>query len=194
MLDYTQYRMLVPFSASSSSDALIHDDKDQFPGSQIFLRQQHTVQIIQLVEGPPPPPRRITSVIGDGQASSSSSYASSSEYSSSSASDEEDNDVEDEESVCSSYCSSDLPPEHLSSPHWDDSSAPRLDPYSESHSIRMKRILAWRENFSTHLTGTLSGKRAPLLLRSTTANTRVSFRCRTLPYIIAKAKTRPRGR
>lgn len=185
----------MPLSASSSSDALIHDDKHQFPGSQIFLRQQHTVQIIQLVEGPPPPPRRITSVIGDGQASSSSSYASSSEYSSSSASDEEeDDDEEDEESACSSYCSSDLPPEQLSSPHYDDSSAPRSDPFSETHSIRMKRILAWRENFSTHLTDTLSGKRASLLLRSTTANTRISFRCRTLPFIIAKAKTRPRGR
>ncbi|KAF9459290.1 hypothetical protein BDZ94DRAFT_1171952 [Collybia nuda] len=165
--------MLLPLSATSSSDALFHDDNNKFPGTQIFLRQQHTVQIIQLVECDPPPPRRITSVIGEGQASSSSSYASSSEYSESSTSDEGDDDDdnnnnnnnnneggEDEEAACSSYCSSDVPPQPLPSPSpqfYDMSnSPPRPDPYADTHLIRMKRILAWRENFSTHLTDTLS--------------------------------------
>jgi hypothetical protein len=175
MLDY-QYRMLVPLSASSSSDALLHDDQNKFPSGQIFLRQQHTVQIIQLVEGPPPPPRRISSVINDSDASSS---FYSSEYSESSASDE------DEESACSSYCSSD---EDLVSPQCNDSSAPVPQSYSETHSIRMKRILAWRENFSTHLTDSLSGKQPSLLLRSATAYTSISFRRRTIPFILAKAK------
>lgn len=142
MLVFNQ-RMLVPLSVSSS-DALSQDD-NKFSSGHLFLRQQHTVQIIQLVEGPPPPPRNITSVINE-------SYASSSAYSSDYSSIDED---EEEEEACSSYCSSDLQPD---SPPCDDESdaAPRPELSTETYSST-KRILAWRENFSSHFSATFSG-------------------------------------
>jgi len=100
------------------------------PG-HLYLRQQRTLEIIQLVEGPPPP-RRIASSL----ASSSYSYYDSEPSSSSD---------EESESLCSSYCSSDV---RLDS---DTSQAQRSADRSDdtTFSIRMKRILAWRENFSS---------------------------------------------
>jgi len=140
--------MLVPFSVSSS-DALSHDDR-KYPSNphHLYLRQQHTVQIIQLVEGPPPPPRNITSVINDSGASSS---FYSSDYSSSS-----EDESEDEEEAGSSYCSSDLPPEQPDMQSESDaclagSSGTTLP--TETYSA-FQRILSWRENFSTHLSST----------------------------------------
>ncbi|KAG5653313.1 hypothetical protein H0H81_001184 [Sphagnurus paluster] len=134
--------MLVPLSVSSS-DVHNHDDP-KFSTGHLYLRQPHTVQIIQLVEGPPPPPRKITSVINASTSAYSSSYSSSSTSS------------EDDESLCSSYCSSDLPPEQSDSPLGDqESTALHSELPHETYSTT-KRILAWRENFSAHLSTTAS--------------------------------------
>ncbi|KAG6831784.1 hypothetical protein H0H87_003909 [Tephrocybe sp. NHM501043] len=143
MLDFAP--MLVPLALSASDAHSSNACDDKYPSSHVYLRQQHTVQIIQLVEGPPPPPRNISSVIDD----TSSAY-----YSSSSSSADDDDD--DEESVCSSYCSSDIPPEQSDAPQAEETS----DSLELSHETfsTTKRILAWRENFSAHLSATASGK------------------------------------
>jgi len=138
-----------PLSYTSPDLLMFDDEQNKVNSSHLYFRQPYSLQVIQLVEGPPPPPRRITSVINDSSASSSSSSPYSSEYSDSSPSDE------DEESVCSSYCSSDLSPEQIESPQSEDSTALRES--TATYSIRMKRILAWRENFSPHRSTTLSG-------------------------------------
>lgn len=60
---------------------------------------------------------------------------------------DEQEQEEEEEEVCESYCSS------------EEEEIPQ-DPRTSStdtYSLRMKRILAWRENFSAHLSATLSG-------------------------------------
>ncbi|KAG7093330.1 hypothetical protein E1B28_007010 [Marasmius oreades] len=94
----------------------------------------HPVQVIELVECTAPP-RRIADY----------SYASSS-YTSSD---------DDEELECSSYCSSEDPLE-ATSPHvlCDKQGVPQFS--SDTYSLRMKRILSWRKNFSSHLGSTLS--------------------------------------
>ncbi|RDB23835.1 hypothetical protein Hypma_008949 [Hypsizygus marmoreus] len=149
------YAMLGPLTGSST-EALNDDPK--FSSGHVYFRQQHTVQIIQLVEGPPPPPRNITSVIADSYASSS---AYSSGYSSSSSSTHED-----DESACSSYCSSDMPPEQPDSPLCGDESGAALRPglSTETYSST-KRILAWRENFSSQLSATSSEPALPTSLK-----------------------------
>jgi len=106
-----------------------------------FYFQQHTVQIIQLVEGQPPSPRRITSILSSSTSGTPSS--SSSPYSSSDADSSQSDDESDP--ICSSYCSSDVPPHEPPSEH---------DRYhvalpDETYSVRMKRIFAWRDHFST---------------------------------------------
>jgi hypothetical protein len=78
-----------------------------------------------------------------------SSYYDSTEYSSS-----EEEEEEEEEELCSSYCSSDLPPEVLECPESEAFVKPPFSP--ESDDIRMKRILAWRENFSAAMSATFS--------------------------------------
>jgi hypothetical protein len=83
----------------------------------------------------------------------SSSYVSSSAYSESYDDDEDDQDMqeqddEQEEEVCESYCSSEE----------EDTQDSLTSPSSDTYSLRMKRILAWRENFSAHLSATLSGE------------------------------------
>lgn len=158
MLDFDQTMLLPTLPLSiSSSDILGHStEQSKDHSNHVYYRQQHTVQIIQLVEGPPPTPRHISSVINDSSASSTSSDAYSSEYSESCPS------QEDEESVCSSYCSSDSPSEQPDLPHCEEgSSSSKPESSSESYTLRMKRIMAWRENFSTHLSATLSGKCSP---------------------------------
>lgn len=148
MIDLDRHRMLSPLSVSSS-DVLIQDDK--FPSSShLYLRQQHTVQIIQLVEGPPPSPRHI-----NGNTASSCDYSSEDSESSDEDDGDDDDEEEEEESVCSSYCSSDLSPEQL--PRDYDSNALRPGSSSQTYSLPLKRILAWRENFSTQPGATLSG-------------------------------------
>jgi hypothetical protein len=150
MIDFDQHRMLSPLSISSS-DVLINDSK--FPSSShLYLRQQHTVQIIQLVEGPPPSPRHIGSVI-NGSAASSSDCSTNDSTEDSESSDDDD----DEESVCSSYCSSDAPPEHPESPRDDESTRLISGSPSQTYSLPWKRILDWRQNFSAPLSATLSG-------------------------------------
>jgi len=130
-----------------TSSSIVDDVDAKLNATHLYCHQQHTVQIIQLVEGPPPP-RRILDT-NSYYSSSSSDYSSSEE--------------EDDEEDCSSYCSSEeeaevQPPQpHPKSISLDISSS------SETYSIRMKRILAWRENFSAHMSATLSGMYDPLL-------------------------------
>ncbi|KAJ3771863.1 hypothetical protein FB446DRAFT_80187 [Lentinula raphanica] len=105
----------------------------KFNATHLYYKP-HAVQIIQLVECSPPP-----------QTLSPDSFASSSSGASSSyCSDEE------EESECSSYCSSEEDIIEQNSPDWvhDQSS-------SDTYNLRMKRILAWREDFSSHLSTTM---------------------------------------
>ncbi|KAG5341543.1 hypothetical protein E4T56_gene3190 [Termitomyces sp. T112] len=146
--------MLVPFSLSAS-DAQSHTSVDnKYPSQHLLLRQPYTVQIIQLVEGPPPPPRiKISSAIGD----TSSEHYYSSSYSSSA----EDNNA-DNESACSSYCSSDIPPEQSGSQLEKPSNSLELS--RETFSVT-KRILAWRENFSAHMSATASEVSLPSTLK-----------------------------
>ncbi|KIK55245.1 hypothetical protein GYMLUDRAFT_248849 [Collybiopsis luxurians FD-317 M1] len=142
MLDLPQS---IPMFASSSIDAV--DDVDaKFNATHLYYQKPHAVQIIQLVECAPPP-RRIVSP----ESLCSSSYASSSYCS-----EEED---EEDESECSSYCSS-------AEPVAQESCSPQLaSSQSETYSLRMKRILAWREDFSSHLSTTLSDSSIPSSLK-----------------------------
>ncbi|EKM82216.1 hypothetical protein AGABI1DRAFT_55411 [Agaricus bisporus var. burnettii JB137-S8] len=117
--------------------------QDKFDDHRVYVQQQHTVQIIQLVEAPAPPQRNLGSAID-------SSYCSSSSYSESSSLASE----EEEEVVCESYCSSD--DEEVQ----DTRSCP-----PDTYSLRMKRILSWRENFSAHLSATLSEPTLPSSLK-----------------------------
>ncbi|KAI1796722.1 hypothetical protein LXA43DRAFT_1089805 [Ganoderma leucocontextum] len=94
--------------------------------THLYLHQQPTVEIIQLIEVPPPPPRShpYTSTIA------SSSFASSS-------CDSSDNNSEEDESVCSSYCSSEEDPDADQAPTYDD-----------TYKTRLHRVLAWRDGFA----------------------------------------------
>lgn len=100
-------------------------NKDAQP-THLYLHQQPTVEIIQLIEVPPPPPRShpYTSTIA------SSSFASSS-------CDSSDNDSEEDESVCSSYCSSE-----------EDLDADQAPTYDDTYKTRLHRVLAWRDGFA----------------------------------------------
>lgn len=130
-----------PIIALDAHNAHHYIPQHKYDDNIVYLQQPHAVQIIQLVEGPPPPPRNLASVIN-----SESSYVSSSAYSDSW--DDGGDDAEEEpEEVCESYCSSEE----------EDTQDQRTSP-TDTYSLRMKRILAWRENFSTHLSATLSGE------------------------------------
>ena len=111
-----------PFPHHSAS---FMDKLPQQP-TQLYLHQQRTVEVIQLIEVPPPPPRShpYTSTIA------SSSFASSS-------CDSSDDDSEDDESVCSSYCSSE-----------EDLDAERAPYYDDTYKTRLNRVLAWRDGFT----------------------------------------------
>lgn len=128
---------------------IIVDVHPKLSSPHLYYRQPHTVQIIQLVECDAPPPR-LGSPINDSSASSSSSN----DYSS----DDSESLEDDEESACSSYCSSDLPPEETDAAESEHKQAYRAEASTETYSIRMKRILAWRENFSAQLSATLEGE------------------------------------
>ncbi|KAF8159915.1 hypothetical protein B0H34DRAFT_797114 [Crassisporium funariophilum] len=143
------FDLVHPIQQHLSSDILIDNHDNKISSGNLYLRQPHTV--IQLIEVSSPPPRRIASVINSSSAASSS-YSSSS---SSSSFDEEDQE-QDEESVCSSYCSSDLSPEELDAP-----SSVTTASSSDSFSLRMKRILLWREH-SPHLTSDSSSLKRKL--------------------------------
>jgi hypothetical protein len=130
--------MLLATSTCSSDDVLhVPNDSKFATPNQLFYRQPHSIQIIKLDECAPPPPRDIMSYYSS---SCSSSYTS------------EDDESEDDED-CSSYCSSDLPPENPESSSENDASMSGTDGSklpTEMYST-VQRILAWRENFSTGL-------------------------------------------
>ncbi|EDR05251.1 uncharacterized protein LACBIDRAFT_303561 [Laccaria bicolor S238N-H82] len=152
-------RMIVPSMplSDASSDILLRSlPQQKFTPRHVYLRQQHTVQVIELVEGPPPPPRRITSVINDSSVAASSSCDDSSSEDSAS-------QLSTEEPSCSSYCSSDIPPEHLESSQSHEQT--RAESSTETYSVRMKRILAWRENFSSSIGATFSEPHLPSSLK-----------------------------
>ncbi|KAK2465486.1 hypothetical protein APHAL10511_002378 [Amanita phalloides] len=127
--------MLAPIA--DSSDFLFPDDRHSPP--HFCYKHPYALPIIQLVECSPPPPR---------SAPSSSSYLDDSSDGSS-----PDDDEDDE--LCSSYCSSDLPPDDpvLADPV---PAAPGSVPSPDTYDLRMKRILAWRENFSAAMSSALS--------------------------------------
>ncbi|THU88076.1 hypothetical protein K435DRAFT_842317 [Dendrothele bispora CBS 962.96] len=134
----------LPRSVFDPNPIVDHVD-EKLSATHLYCHQQHTVQIIQLVEAPPPP-RRVLNNDSYYSSSSSSDYSESEE------------DV-DEDEDCSSYCSSEDDAEAMPSPQQQLHSKPiSLDASSstETYSIRMKRILAWRENFSAHMSATLS--------------------------------------
>ncbi|KAH9893232.1 hypothetical protein C8Q73DRAFT_666015 [Cubamyces lactineus] len=115
--------------ASAAAAAANFVNKDAQP-NHLYLHQQRTVEVIQLIEVPPPPPR--THPYSSSFASSS--FASSSSYDSS--------DSEEDESVCSSYCSSD-----------EESEANQPPAYDDTYKIRLNRVLAWREGFAKAVGG-----------------------------------------
>ncbi|KIM38300.1 hypothetical protein M413DRAFT_30153 [Hebeloma cylindrosporum] len=124
------------------------DEQNKGSNGNLYLYQPHTV--IQLVEVSPPPPRRISSVINSSSAASSSYSSSSSSASSASEGDDIEDQEEEQESACSSYCSSDFPPEaaldaSASTPITQNPLASVPQSQSDSFSRRMKRILVWRE-------------------------------------------------
>ncbi|KAH7878815.1 uncharacterized protein C8R40DRAFT_1087143 [Lentinula edodes] len=132
MLDFPQ--SVAMFAPSSLHTVDVVDDVDRKFNATHLYYKPHAVQIIQLVECSPP--ARILSP---------ESFASSSGASSSYCS--------EEESECSSYCSSVEPLAEKSSPAFVHDEPSSL---SETYNIRMKRILAWREDFSSHLSTTMS--------------------------------------
>ena len=129
--------MFVSSALSLSSDSFntTNDDHPKFSPTHVYYRQQHTVQIIELVECTAPPPRNIASVIHD------------SDYSSSYSSSDDDDDSDQEDEAATSYCSSDVPPEPSDSAPISSGGPPPIELASDSYSST-KRILAWRENFA----------------------------------------------
>lgn len=120
-----------------ASSAFTVDDVDaKFNATHLDGKPQ-AVQIIQLVECSPPPRRIISESLY-------SSSASSSYYS-----------EEEEQSECSSYCSSlESEPE----PEAEQPSPELVYTAPSTYNLRMKRILAWRQDFSSHLSATLSNE------------------------------------
>jgi hypothetical protein len=103
----------------------------------VYCRQQHAVEIIQLIEVPAPSQRFAPSRIGSSSSSSSYSCSTASEYSS-------HNDV------VSSYCSSDTPEETTFEE--DEPSTP-----DTTYDTRVTRIHAWRDKFARDMGFTLPG-------------------------------------
>jgi hypothetical protein len=101
--------------------------------SHLYLSRQSAVEIIQLIEVAPPSRRQPSPSVDSSSVASSSSSCYSSltegEYPS------------DDESVCSSYCSSDTP-EQLVSLRCDGEEVSKPD---ESYDTRVTRVHAWRE-------------------------------------------------
>ncbi|TFK20241.1 hypothetical protein FA15DRAFT_682633 [Coprinopsis marcescibilis] len=126
-------------------------DEHKCPTGHVFVRQPYSLQIIQLVEEPAPPPRKLSA--GSSIASDSASSYWSSDCSESAMEDED----EEEEQSCSSYCSSDLAPEQPPTE--------RVQSSTDTYSLRLKRILAWREDFYAHADALLSESSLPSLKR-----------------------------
>lgn len=144
MLPYSPNASLSDLSANGLLD-------DKFPSPHFYVRQPHCVQIIQLVEADAPPPPKVSSVIDSSSWASSSYYSS--EYSESAASEE---DEDDEDEACTSYCSSDASPEELEASTSEHSKSSSVES-SDTYSLRIKRILAWREDFYSQAQSAISG-------------------------------------
>lgn len=108
--------------ADVASDFLFHHHD--------YHKQPYAHQIIQLVECPAPPPR------------SAPAYSDS----------VSESDDDDSEEICSSYCSSDAPPDEL-----EAADPAYVSPSPDTYNLRMKRILAWRENFCPAMSAALAG-------------------------------------
>ncbi|KIK92987.1 hypothetical protein PAXRUDRAFT_146071 [Paxillus rubicundulus Ve08.2h10] len=119
--------MLHPSTSIGTSLHMLAYDQSKVNPGHLYVRQPHTIQIIQLVEGPPPP-RRISSVIESSSASSSSASSCPS--------------TSDSEAECSSYCSSIVTPDESSH---DREPAPWTD---DTYDTRMKRVYDWRDGFT----------------------------------------------
>ncbi|KAG7443343.1 uncharacterized protein BT62DRAFT_903409 [Guyanagaster necrorhizus] len=166
--------------ASSNNELAVLDDVNS--KARLYCRQQYSVQIIQLVEGPPPPRQAVNDEI---YASSSSSYASTSQSEGSSLCEDGD-----EESIGSSYCSSDDYQEQgASSREWSE---PGHERSGGPNSLRMKRILAWRANFSTHYRTMMadSALSAPLKRKSDSA---LYTNEHTLPHTSKRSRSSSRS-
>ncbi|EMD38982.1 hypothetical protein CERSUDRAFT_93021 [Gelatoporia subvermispora B] len=100
-------------------------------GGPLYLHQQRTLEVIQLIEVPAPP-----------RVDPPSTFASSSTYTSS----DSDSDSDDNDSDCESYCSSD--PEELD--------AARESMPDDTYKTRQNRVLAWRETFAKGVGATVS--------------------------------------
>lgn len=166
-------------ASSSHNELAVLDDVNA--KSRLYCRQQYSVQIIQLVEGPPPPRQAVTD---DSYTSSSSSYTSASDSEGSSICDDGD-----EESIGSSYCSSDDYQEDASS---RELSEPGHERSGSPGAIRMKRILAWRANFSTNYRTTMadSALSSPLKRKSDSA---LYSNEHTLPHTSKRSRSSSRS-
>ena len=130
--------MLSPSALDSIMFDDAHDQTKVDLDSLYIYPQQGTVQIIQLIEVSPPTPNKLSSSPYPASfvtSSQSSEYSSESEYS------EHSSDPD----VCSSFCSSEDPQEHLDSLRCDDEGAPRPD---ETYDIRATRVHSWRKQFA----------------------------------------------
>ncbi|KAH8103923.1 hypothetical protein BXZ70DRAFT_672571 [Cristinia sonorae] len=110
--------------------------KDVPPGP-LYLRQQRTVEVIQLIEVEAPPPQQPASDFASSSASSSSSSCSSGSESAASETCET-SESEESESVCTSYCSSDE----------EEMKERKIMFYDDTYGTRLNRVLAWRDSFA----------------------------------------------
>jgi len=121
------------------------------PVGPLYLRQQRTVEIIQLVEvDAPPPPRRSPSTFTS-SSEPSSSYSSNDSYGSS------EFDPEEEEVAATSYCSSDE----------EEMEERKIAFYDDTFPTRLNRVIAWRDGFAKAMGVSLSNhatSHAPHLL------------------------------
>jgi len=110
---------------------MISRDQPKVDLAHLYCRQQHAVEIIQLVEVPAPSRRFASSPIDSGSSSSCYSSESESEY------------PADDEGVSdgTSYCSSDTSEEM----YCEEEEISNSD---ETYDTRVTRVHAWRENFA----------------------------------------------
>ncbi|EEB91267.1 hypothetical protein MPER_10403, partial [Moniliophthora perniciosa FA553] len=137
----------IPTRSLSNAFAAVVDDVDSKVNSANLYH--HSVQIIELVECPAPPRR----IINNDCSYASTSYVSSSYTSSAS----EDDEEAEEEVECSSYCSSEEDLQASPQPLYDEDTTTSTTTCAyDTYSLRMKRILSWRKNFSAQMGSTLS--------------------------------------
>ncbi|ESK93190.1 hypothetical protein Moror_14650 [Moniliophthora roreri MCA 2997] len=134
----------IPSRPLTTAFAVVNDVDSKVNSTDLY---RHTVQIIELVECPAPPRR----IFNNDTCYASTSYVSSS-YTSSASEDDNEEEVE-----CSSYCSSEEDLEASPQPLYDEDTTTSTTTYGyDIYSLRMKRILSWRKNFSAQMGSTLS--------------------------------------